>query len=228
MSRSILVACAALALAVSGCGKSGGSEDSAPVPPATPPPAPETNPVSAPHAPELSAADDLSPEEQKLSVAMKDAFEGGDFDLVRKLALSTEVHGSTNAELRIQAVAALAWFGERSVDDLLEYVVDKDEDVSSSALGEWSTALALIEEDQNRAGRIATAMKRVTNPDTLEEIAMEISSLPDELAVRVLMDVIKNGSPRQRNAARESYSFVTGEDFTTPSAALRWIEENKE
>lgn len=169
-----------------------------------------------------------TPEEQRLFDALLAASETNDWDRTRALAFSPEVRGSTNADLRTQAVASLAWFGEKAIDDLVEYVKDEDEEVYSAAIGEWSTVLALIEDDRQRADKVSSAMKRVSRASALEQIAMECNSLPGEFAAMALLDVIENGTIKQRRVAAEAYSFVTGEDFESREKTLKWIEENKE
>ena len=55
---------------------------------------------------------------------------------------------------------------------------------------------------------------------------MEINDLPNSAQMDILTRLIEGGNKAAAEVAREHYEFVTGEPYTTPDAAQKWLQEN--
>jgi len=110
--------------------------------------------------------------------------------------------------------------------ELTPFLVDPDEDVRDSAMNEWSMALAEIEDDPKKIGIVEMAMNVLTDEDALENISGEYIGVDEKLAVESLLRIIEAGGSEQGIAkAKETYEFVTGQEFTDREEAEKWIAE---
>ena len=168
-----------------------------------------------------------TPDEKKLAEDVEKALDEEDFELAKKcapLALNCK-----DTEIRQAMVDTLAWFGEKSIPELTPFIADPDEDVAESAMNEWDSAVSSIEDDAEKIGMVELAMQVITDEDNLESISGEYIGVDEKLAVESLLRVIEAGGNDKGIAkAKETYEFVTGEEFTDRAAAEKWIAEEYE
>ena len=101
-----------------------------------------------------------------------------------------------------------------------------DEDVRDSAMNEWSMALSDIDDEGEKLGVVEMAMGVLTNEDALEDISGEYIGADEKLAVESLLRIIEGGGSEEGIAkAKETYEFVTGDEFAGRAAAEKWIAE---
>ena len=178
--------------------------------------------------PELDIDDEgLSAEERKLRDAIERSLD--DEDLAAARALAARAMASTNTEIRQMMVDTLGWFGMKALPELTPFLADSDEDVRSSAVGEWSSAVSDIDDDAEKLGVVELAMHVLTDEDALEDISTEYIGTDEKLAVESLLRIIEaGGSSKGIEKAKETYEFVTGEEFTSRADAEKWIAEEYE
>ena len=132
-------------------------------------------------------------------------------------------------EIRQAMVDTLGWFGKKALPELTPFLADPDEDVSESAMDEWTSAVADIDDEVEKIGTVEMAMKVLTDEDALEDISSEYIGVDEKLAVESLLRVIEGGgSAKGVDKAKETYEFVTGEEFESRAAAEKWIAEEYE
>ena len=168
--------------------------------------------------------DKRTPAEKALAAKIEKALDEEDFELA--MACAREAASSTNTEIRQAMVDTLGWFGVKALPELTPYLADADEDVRDSAQNEWSMALSCIENDGEKAGVVEMTMQVLTDEDFLEEISGESIGIDEKLAVESLLRIIEgSGSEKGIAKAKETYEFVTGEEFTDRAAAEKWLAE---
>ncbi len=180
--------------------------------------------------PVLSVAEDdddddgFTPEERALSKRIEAALD--EENLSKAVACAKEALNCKNSEVRQAMVDALGWFGAKGLPELTPFLADPDEDVRDSAMNEWSMALSDIEDDSEKIGAVEMAMFALTNEDALDDISGEYIGIDEKLAVESLLKVIEGGGTAQGiKKAKETYEFVTGDEFTSRAAAEKWIAE---
>ena len=189
-------------------------------------PVPSVSPVTSVSDDDDDDDDGMTPEERALSKRIEDLDEDKPEDLEKAVACAKEALNCPNAEIRQDMVDALGRFGEKCLPQLAPYLADPDEDVRDSALNEWTMALAEIEDEPEKLGIVELAMNVLTDEEALEDIADEYIGADEKLAVESLLRVIEGGGSEQGIAkAKETYEFVTGEEFTDRAAAEKWIAE---
>ena len=169
---------------------------------------------------------DLTPDEKRVMLAIEKALDDESLDDLKKAL--PEAAASKNVEIRSDLVDALGWFGKEAMNDLLPFMADPDEDVRSSAIDNWTSALGEISHEKTRADVIESAMMVVDDEDALESMTMELNDLDELIAIQTIINVVESGKapPEAVAAAREEYEFITGEDYTNVEDANKWMEEN--
>jgi flagellar basal body-associated protein FliL len=164
--------------------------------------------------------------EQKIADAMQERLDEDDAGEALKLA--RKLLKATDREIRSEVVATLGWIGVKALPELSVMLGDEDEQVSDEALEQWLINIDEIEDHKAKAKMLTLAMGLTQNEDTLHSIVMEFSMIPEDIIVRSLVNVIQGQNKPAVNVAREEYELITGETYTTPGAAEKWIRENVE
>lgn len=181
----------------------------------------------------------LSGEDRKNAEAVQSALD--DNDLKATLAATEKALVSTNAEVRLNAVEALGWFGVEALPELTMCMADADEDVQQAAENQWELAVQEMEEPGSRFKVIAAAFSKLSNEDQLTSLGglldcaatewidgAEEQAESDErrlAVVQSLVDIIEGEGEGEKNvtAAREVYESVTGFEWTNIDEAGRYL-----
>lgn len=168
--------------------------------------------------------DGFTPEERALSKRIEEALD--EEDLKKAVACAKEALNCPNAEVRQSMVDTLGWFGVKGLPELTPFLADADEDVRDSAMNAWSMALSDIDDEAEKLGVVEMAMGVLTNEDALEDISGEYIGADEKLAIESLLRIIEGGGSAQGiEKAKETYEFVTGDEFAGRAAAEKWIAE---
>ena len=168
--------------------------------------------------------DNRTPAVRTLAARIEKALD--DEDLEAALACADEALKCGDVEVRQNMVDALGWFGEKAIPELTPFLADSDEDVRDSAMNEWTMALSSIEDEGGRIRIVELAMGVLKDEDVLEEISNEYVGVDEKLAVESLSRIIEGGGSAEGvDKAKETYEFVTGEEWTDVESAARWIAE---
>ena len=173
---------------------------------------------------EEAGEESFSPEEKKAAAKLQDALDSNERSAV--FALAEELSGSPNPALRKRAVEALAWFGKDAIPELFLFMSDPDAEVANEAQSRFEEKIAELDDEREIASTVAIAMKTLSDPDALTAAVQNLNRVDDALAVETLIGVINSCGGAAAAAARESYEFITGEEWTGAQAAMRWISEN--
>jgi len=171
--------------------------------------------------------DDRTPAERELEERIEKALD--DENLEAAIACAGEALGCKVGEIRQNMVNTLGWFGAKALPELTPFLADDDDDVRESAMSEWTMALADIEDDSDRIGAVESAMGILNDEDSLEELSGEYIGVDEKLAVESLVRIIGgSGSKEGIEKAKETYEFVTGDEWAGAEEAARWISEEYE
>ena len=175
----------------------------------------------------ISAADrtDLPEADRRLLVAIEKAVDENDFKALQAVVARGGA-SFANPEVRGDVVDAMGWFGKEALLDLLPFMADADEDISQSALDNWTSALADVENEIERSDYVVNAMKIITDKDALEAMIMQLDDCDDVVEMQALVDVIESKNKVAVEVAKEHYEFVTGEEYVDFDAANAWIAEH--
>jgi hypothetical protein len=171
---------------------------------------------------------ELSAEDERRIDEIQTALDEEKLTDVKSLAEKLIDHPS--AAVRQKAVEALQWFGEKALDTLTPYLADADEDVRTSAMDAAEQSLLQIEDEKAKLDYIESLfqIRGACDEDGLTMLGGQLKGLSDGAAVAAAaVRVIEaNRDPAAAKEMREVYEFVTGEPYTTPDAAQRWLRES--
>ena len=176
--------------------------------------------------------DPYTPEERRLADDLQSATDENDLDAVRKEVEKIKKLGS--ADLKSEAMDALAFFGRSALSDLMQFVKDKDQEVIDVAADKIAFVLDEMEEEDNKFKTevLSTLLSfdGLCSEDAIETFVGQLESIGsgDELlAVQTLVDLIDSGTVGEnvKKRAKEAYEFVTGEEYTDFKKAERWFAE---
>jgi len=171
--------------------------------------------------------DNRTPEEKALAERIEKALDDEDFELAASCAEEAQKCG--DSEIRQSMVDTLGWFGEKALPELTPFLADADEDVRESAMNEWTMALSSIEDEGVKIKSVELAMGVLRDEDALEDISNEYIGVDEKLAVESLVRIIEGGGSEEGvEKAKETYEFVTGDEWTDVAEAERWIAEEYE
>jgi len=173
------------------------------------------------------ADDGRTPAEKALAERIEKALDDEDFELA--VSCADEAQKCGVVEIRQSMVDTLGWFGEKALPELTPFLADADEDVRESAMNEWTMALSSIEDDGVKIKTVELAMGVLRDEDALEDISGEYIGVDEKLAVESLVRIIDGGGSKEGiDKAKETYEFVTGDEWTDIAGAERWIAEEYE
>jgi hypothetical protein len=168
--------------------------------------------------------DDVSPADRKILDAVDLAVNAEDFEEV--LRLTVKLANSTNETVRLRVVEALGWFDDAALPELTPFLMDSDEGVRDAARDQWSASLDQVSDMDFKASVIEATMQIVNDPDLLEDIAFHFNELPTFTAVDSLVALINGDNEAAAEAALETYSFLTGVEYSSLEEAQQWVDEN--
>jgi len=168
--------------------------------------------------------DDVSPAERLIIDQIDVALNAEDFNEI--LALTAKLADSTNETARLRAVEALGWFDDAALPELTPFLMDADDGVRDAARDQWSASLDQVSDMDFKASVIEATMQIVNDPDLLEDIAFHFNELPTFTAVESLVALINGDNEAAAEVALETYSFLTGSEYSSFDEAQRWVDEN--
>ena len=133
---------------------------------------------------------------------------------------------SRNPEVRSGMVSALQWCGRSAMSELVNFMADRDDDVRTEALDAWSDAIDEIDSPTLKRDLLLASMLAITDSDSLESLAVEVSDLPNSYQIDIYSALIESENRAAIEVAREEYESLTDENYTSRESAERWLVEN--
>lgn len=189
----------------------------------------------------LEERTDLSSEEKKVMKAIEVALDASDLDAL--LDALPDVSASTNAEIRLEMVEALGFFGESVLAEITPFMADPDEEVADAARSAWEFALNDVESPRERLNAAMMVLETITDKDSLTIIASEFSNTATELIdgpdsevkqnerraelVLAIEGLIENGQPPNVEAALEIYEDLTGHEWVSQEETQLYLSDTE-
>lgn len=129
--------------------------------------------------------------------------------------------------LRSAAVQALGWFGKDALVDLVDFMADADDEVSSEAFYQFEQA---IQEctlgDRERAEMVKMMAKALTDPDHIDVLINTLSDMRNSVKGDTAMFILTEGSPQSQAVMLEQMSFYFDDEVQTVDGIKKWLAEN--
>lgn len=181
----------------------------------------------------------LQGEDRVNAEAVQAALDADDLAATLKAAKKSLV--STNAEVRLNAVEALGWFGVEALPELTACMSDADEEVRNSAANQWELAVQELERSDDQLRVSMAAFGTLSDGDQLTSIGGIIGGAAADLIdgeeneevaannrfeiVQALAEIIENGKPVNSAAAKELYDDITCHEWRGVEEAQRYLDD---
>lgn len=180
----------------------------------------------------------LSAGERALCEELESAQSDEDFKRVQVVA--EKALKSENSAVRLNAIEALSWFGEKALPELAPMMVDADEDVAKAAMNAWESALSEIESAKERIDTARIALTTIADRDALAMIGAQFSNAAQDWidatsdedvaserrvsVVQALVDVLEGDKSNVRlDMAKEVYEEITGHAWAGIEEAEKYL-----
>lgn len=183
----------------------------------------------------------LKGEDRELAKSVQDALDGG--NLKKVLIAAEKALKSNNAEVRLNTVESLGWFGSVALPELTGAMSDPDEDVANAAESAWEIGLDQIEDVDKKFSIAAAAMSTLSNPDHLTTISGQLTAAALEfidsaetetesnenrvLVVQALVDIMDSKYDAGVAQAQEAYEDITGNKWISIEEAELYLNDPK-
>jgi len=182
----------------------------------------------------------LSGDDRKNAEAVQAALDAD--DLKATVEAAKKSLASTNAEVRLNAVEALGWFGAEALPELTGCMADADDDVREAAGNQWELAVQEVESAEDRVNLTVAALGTLTDEDQLRSLGGLLSCAATESlgdaededsasekrihVVQALVDIIEGGGKAVNvDAAKEAYNDITGNEWKGFDEAERYLAD---
>lgn len=190
-------------------------------------------------APSSDGFEEFSPEDRKLARSVQQALDNE--DLPATLKATKQALKSSNAEVRLAAVEALGWFGEKTLMELTPCIADSNEEVSEAALSAWELGLSELDSAKSRFDIALMALNVISSEDALERIGSQFSNaatdviedIDDEQAafakrveiVKSVAEMISGDHAVRAKVGCSIYENITGHEWISVAEAERYLSD---
>lgn len=129
--------------------------------------------------------------------------------------------------IRSAAVQALGWFGKDAAVDLIDFMADADEEISSDAFDQFELALQDVDmSDYDRAAIVKATARALTDPDRIDMLLMSLNDMRNSVKAETAIDILTYGTDPVKEALREELPTQFDEDVDSPDAIRKWAAMN--
>ena len=129
--------------------------------------------------------------------------------------------------LRAAAVQALGWFGKSTATDLVSFMADPDEDISSDAFDKFEFALQDVSmSDYERSAIVKTTAKALTDPERIETLLSTLMDMRNSVKCDTAISILKDGTSQAKMALLEEMDFYFEDGVDSVDAVKKWKAEN--
>ena len=129
--------------------------------------------------------------------------------------------------IRSAAVQALGWFGKDSVVDLVDFMVDSDEEISSDAFDKFEFALEDVDlGDRDRADIVKTVAKALTDEDRIDTLLFNLNDMRNSIKVETAVAILTDGTAMAKSVLKDQLGFFFDEGVETIDDIQKWYAEN--
>ena len=129
--------------------------------------------------------------------------------------------------LRSAAVQALGWFGKDTVVDLVDFMADSDDEISSDAFDKFEFALEDISlGDRERADIIKTVAKAMSDEDRIDSMLFNLNDMRNSVKAETAIAILTDGSNMAKSVLVDQLEYYFEDDVKTVDDINKWLAEN--
>ena len=185
---------------------------------------------------EIDDEDLLSPVQKSVLEDIQDALDADDVKALRK-ALSRFTASTSRGGLggyanvprviRSAAVQALGWFGKDAAVDLIDFMADADEEISSDAFDQFELAIQDVDMgDAQRASIVKATARALTDTDRIDSLLTSLNDMRNSVKGETVIAILAEGTEQAKAMMLEQMETYLDEDIATEDDVRKWMAEN--
>ena len=188
------------------------------------------------NAAEIDEESMLSEVQKAVLKDIQDALDADDLKALRKalhkFAESSQKGGlggyaNVPRVIRAAAVQALGWFGKEAAVDLIDFMADSDEDISSDAFDQFEMALQDGDmSDFERAEIVKATAKALTDADRVESLLSNLIDMRNSVKADTAITILNDGTSQSKAGLMEQMEFYFDDGVKTADDIGKWRAEN--
>lgn len=172
----------------------------------------------------------LSKEQREMIVALQEALDDNRYGKVKDVVDRIMSGGDVPKVMRERCIDALAWFGKKSMKQLMG-IAKSDPD--NGVRGKASEQLLNVVDDPAVSDRERSALVKelaiepIEDKETIENLLSKIDDMRHSVAIETITYIMEKGSPSIKERIPETLESFTGEEnVKTASDARTWLRAN--
>ena len=178
----------------------------------------------------------LSPVQKSVLEDIQRALDADDVKALRK-ALSRFTASTSRGGLggyanvprviRSAAVQALGWFGRDAAVDLVDFMADADEEISSDAFDQFEQALQDVDMgDAERASIVRATARALTDSDHIDMLLTSLNDMRNSVKGETVIAILAEGTDQAKAMMLEQMDAYLDEGIATENDVRKWMAEN--
>ena len=136
-------------------------------------------------------------------------------------------YASVPRVIRAAAVQALGWFGKEAAVDMIDFMADEDEEISSEAFDQFELAIQDVTmSDFERSALIKTIAKALTDTDRIDTLLMCMMDMRSSVKADTAMAILTNGSSQSKATLIDQMDFYFDDGVRTVDDIKKWVAEH--
>ena len=129
--------------------------------------------------------------------------------------------------IRSAAVQALGWFGGKAAVDLIDFMADADEEISSDAFDQFEFALQDVSlSDFERAEILKATATALTDTERIDSLLSTFIDMRNSVKADAATAILTDGTPQFKSVLSEQLDFYFDEEVKTVSDIKKWVVKN--
>ena len=129
--------------------------------------------------------------------------------------------------IRSAAVQALGWFGSKAAVDLIDFMADSDEDISSEAFDQFELVLQDVSlSDYERAAIVKATAKALTDSERIDTLLFSLIDMRNSVKADTAAAILSEGTEQSKAVLREQMDFYFEDGVSTVDGINKWLAEN--
>ena len=129
--------------------------------------------------------------------------------------------------IRSAAVQALGWFGKDAAVDLIDFMADADEEISSDAFDQFEQVLQDIDMgDAERAAIVKATARALTDSDRIDALLTSLNDMRNSVKGETVIAILAEGTDQAKAMMLEQMDSYLDEGIATEDDVRKWMAEN--
>ena len=117
--------------------------------------------------------------------------------------------------------------GKDAAVDLIDFMADADEEISSDAFDQFELALQDVDmSDYDRSAIVKTTAKALTDPDRIDMLLTSLNDMRNSVKADTAISILRDGTDQVKVALKEEMPTMFDDGVEDEDGIRKWLAEN--